>query len=273
MLTEKLYPAPTKDVPNPAAARTKWEIYDNSGAHGGRLLAEYRYASDLTPTVGQDPETSPYDEKSVYVYDDAASLGAGEKLALGRQVEVDDFVRQNGTVTETSWTHTAYDPATGRHVRTWTAHGGTVGNDTVYAYDAQGRLQDVYEVVLNGGIPYATYTGLDANGQPTFTGGTVPTTAYTYDGAGNLKTDALPDGVTTTYTYDHLNRLTDLSARNTTTNNLVFVQHYDLRADGLRSDVVDTRYNGDGTVFSSTQTNWGYDADGRLITPLPGDRT
>jgi YD repeat-containing protein len=83
-----------------------------------------------------------------------------------------------------------------------------------------------------------------------------------FGAAGNLKTDAQPNGITTTYTYDSRDRLTDLSALNTVSNHLVFTQHFDSRNDGLRQDVIETRYNSDGTTFSTTKITWGYDGLG-----------
>jgi uncharacterized delta-60 repeat protein len=283
LLAVKLYA--TSD-PATAAVQTTtygyWGDMFHPDYHPGRVADEYRFDGDVSIT-----RATGWAERTHYTYDDNADpvVPAGEQLMQGRVAQVDEYLRAgDGTTPLAHSTHTTYDPVTGqpssitspegvihyeydpksgRHVRTWTDHNGSVGNDTVYAYDEQGRLQDVYEVVLNG-TRYATYAGLDANGQPTFTGGTPPVTAYTYDPAGNLKTDALPDGVTTSYTYDDLNRLTDLSSLNTTTSHLVFAEHYDLRLDGLRSDVVDTRYNDDGSLFSKTKVNWTYDADGRL---------
>ena len=246
------------------------------------------------------PGQPQYSEKTTYLYDDdpfdpmhespsgqPTAMPASEVLGLGRVSEVQEWVWQNGQAVQTHWTHTtydpvtgedsavispegqvnyAYDPVTGRKVRMWTGTDpSNAPDDTAYAYDSQGRLTGVYTLVLDG-TRSGTYGGIDPSSHnPTFTG-TPLASGYTYDAAGNLKTTSLADGVTTTYAYDTLERLTDESSVNVATNQSVFAEHYDLRADGSRSDVIDTRYNVDGSVFSQSKVAWGYDADDRLTS-------
>ncbi|HEY2584847.1 MAG TPA: hypothetical protein VGI81_03660, partial [Tepidisphaeraceae bacterium] len=285
---------------------TAWEVYANTpqlfGTYGpdpGRLLAEYRYNGSFSPPdVSQQerPYQTPWAERTVYVYDDGTtdpsvsySMPSGEGLGLGRVVEVQEWTTVGGTAL-TDFTHTtydavtgqpdsitsaegvihyAYDPVTGRKVRMWTQSvtgTPTVSDDTAYAYDSQGRLSDVYTLMLDQ-TPYATFDAIDPiTHNPTFTGGTPLDVHYTYDLAGNLKTESQPDQTTTTYGYDDENRLTDLSTENTASNEPVFAEHYDLYNNGLRQHLTDTRYNADGTLFSQTKTTWLYDSDGRLTS-------
>jgi YD repeat-containing protein len=86
----------------------------------------------------------------------------------------------------------------------------------------------------------------------------------TYDPDGNLASESDPNGIITAYSYDNLNELTDETVASTTTSQPVFAEHTDWDDDGQKADVIDTRYNGDGSVFSKTQTSWTYDAMDRL---------
>jgi YD repeat-containing protein len=213
-------------------------------------------------------------------------MPSGEGLGLRRVVEVQEWTTVGGTAI-TDFTHKTYDAGTGqptsiasnegtvnytydqasgRKVRMWT---GTDPNnapdDTAYGYDSQSRLTDVYTLVLNN-TRYATYGTIDPTTHNPSLTGTPLDTHYTYDLAGNLKTESQPDQTTTTYSYDDENRLTDLATENTASNEPVFAEHDELNADGTRKDVTDTRYNTDGSVFSQTKVNWGYDGDGRLTS-------
>jgi YD repeat-containing protein len=100
---------------------------------------------------------------------------------------------------------------------------------------------------------------------PLDAGGTPLTTIYTYDLAGNLQTETLPDGVETFYGYNAVNDINQVTAMNTATDQPIFTQEFDLRLDGLRSDVTETRYNADGTIFYQTETVWTYDALGPRV--------
>src|SRR5206468_2520626 len=91
-----------------------------------------------------------------------------------------------------------------------------------------------------------------------------PTTIYEYDEVGNLKSVALPNGDVTTYTYDHLNRLQSEEVKNAD-HDLLAGFDYQLRDDGLRESVSESRRNADDT-FSDVTIAWEYDADGRLIS-------
>jgi YD repeat-containing protein len=244
------------------AVATTFDVYDTSAATGGRLLGEYRYASDFTPTgTGiAYAETTGYDDKTIDTYDDSTSLPSAEQTDTGRLAQVDDYAPVDGALVDTI-THYTYDPVTGQEASISSPEGtidytydpatgelidtSTDGTNTHYGYDAQGQLQDVHVTELDG-------SAVDQ------------TTTYAYDPAGNLASVTQPDDVTTVYNYNDLNRLTDELATNTATNEPIFSDHYDLNADGTRQDVIETQYNGDGSVFAKTQTDWSYDADGRM---------
>jgi YD repeat-containing protein len=280
---------------------TAWEVYVNpSDWHDGRLVAEYRYTPGTftSQMLSQTPGSTPWSERTEYIYDDGLkdtaisyTMPTGEGLSLGRLIEVQEWTSSD-TSKPQDFNHTtydaitgqptsiasnegvvnyAYDPVTGRKVRMWATTPGAspvTSDDTAYAYDSQGRLSDVFTLMLDG-TTYATFNGIDPTSHnPTFTGGTPLDVHYTYDLAGNLKTESQPDQTTTTYTYDSENRLTDLSTVNTSTNEPAFAEHYDLYNNGLRQDVTDTRYNADGATFSQTTTNWLYDNDGRLTSEI-----
>jgi len=239
--------------------------YYTSGVHAGLLeTAVYSGASQTTETVN-------------YTYD-----------ALNRQTVVTDSangptpttytydpVTQNiASITSPEGTiNYVYNPATGRDVRMIASHNGTVTDETDYAYDQQGRLIDVYGVVVQGTV-YATFAGPDSNGNPTFTGGTPLTTTYTYDPLDNLASETNSDNTKTIDSYDANNRLVGLVTSNTSTGEPIFAESYDLYDNGLRKDVTDTRYNSDGSIFSQTKITWTYDDDQRLtdetLTVLAG---
>jgi YD repeat-containing protein len=269
------------------ALQTTWDIYSIvSDGTGGRLLGEYRYNSDFTPTGStlSYADSMAYAEKTLYHYD-----------SMGRQSEVDDYTSAGGAtpVTFTQYTYDpitgkqasittpegtvnyVYDPVTGELIETWT---GTVkasaGTDILYGYDNQGRLESVSQLRLDGqgvgssALPSASQIAYNA------TGGVVntydPTTLYSYDAAGNLKSVSDPNGQNTSYTYDGLNRLTDELVTIAGGTIDVFREHYDLNDNGSRNDAIDTRYTGTtaNTVFSQIEYQWGYDADQRLASEV-----
>jgi YD repeat-containing protein len=147
--------------------------------------------------------------------------------------------------------HYVYN-ALGEHTETY-----TTSNDTLYSYDDLGRLDLVQVTKLNGSTVNQA-------------------TTYAYDVSGNLAMESQPDDMQTTYQYNALNELTDELVVNTSTHKSVFAEHYDILDNGLRSDVIDTRYNSDtnNTIFSQTETSWSYDANGHLtdetLTVLAG---
>ncbi|MGC4033596.1 MAG: PKD domain-containing protein [Tepidisphaeraceae bacterium] len=225
-------------------------VYDDTPAHGGRLSEEQRFVG----AIGDTP-----DEKTAYHYDD-----------LGRQDMVTEFTAGNMSVASRTTAFAfdpvtggttqvassegvlnhAYDPATGRLTRTWTAN-----TDTTYNYDKQGRLWKVIATKLNGQ-----------------TLATPRTTEYTYDAAGSLLSTTqdggtpadASDDLVTTNTYDTLNRLETLVAKRGGV--LLFDQDYSYTSDGQKHDVLEHRYGSSGTLTGTTRTTWGYDANGRLLS-------
>ena len=84
---------------------------------------------------------------------------------------------------------------------------------------------------------------------------------------------SLPNGVTTTYTYDSLNRLTLETVTRGGANVARFDYNFDdgtgkfkIESDGQRGGVVETRYDQNGNVFSTTRIDYAYDAWNRLTS-------
>jgi uncharacterized delta-60 repeat protein len=234
--------------------------YDENPITGqGHLTGQYLFAIGTSPFISGTSGSiniSAAGQSITYTYD-----------GLGRQHTVTDDSRLTtnyydafGNVIEEQTPegtiHYTYDQATQQHVQTYTDN-----TDTLYAYDSRGRLVNIY-VLKAGGVTYGTYTGDDTTtNQPTFTGSPL-TTTYTYDGNGNKLAETLPTGEVTTYIYDSLNRLkTVLEKQDTIT---LFDQSYILNDDGSRASVTETQRQTDGT-YTTTETAWTYDADGRLI--------
>ncbi len=153
----KVYGVDPNGNTSTVASLTVWDIYDTSAAHGGRLLAEYRFNGDFTPTSAQvaNPETTSYQERTLYTYDDATD--ASGHLGLGGILELRDSSLQPTGQWLEQYTTTTYDPVTGQvaslttpqgtiHYRYDTATGRKLemwtdsGTDESYQYDSQGRL-------------------------------------------------------------------------------------------------------------------------------------
>ncbi|MEQ8637592.1 RHS repeat-associated core domain-containing protein [Gimesia maris] len=149
----------------------------------------------------------------------------------------------------------------GRKTRTYTGDPSDPITDTLYTYDALGRLETVSVVERNDEVL------------------TIPeTTAYEYDLMGNLDQTILPNGVITDYTYDELHRLETLThyLADDTPEDLLdndkIVFEYEVRADGKRTQETETIYrdeneNGqyEANEIKTVTTNWMYDEAGRLI--------
>lgn len=134
------------------------------------------------------------------------------------------------------------------------------GNRTAYTYDANNRVSS-----MQSGLRYDSSTGT----YHCLTNNTCPTTSYTYDASGNLKTETDPRGHVTTYTYDADNRLisvtTPLGEKTT----------YGYDTVGDQTTVVDPRGNVTGANSVDYTTTSAYDKNGNLLSvtdPL-GDKT
>ncbi len=141
----------------------------------------------------------------------------------------------------------AYDPATGRKIRTWTGN-----TDTRYSYDQLGRLEAVTAVERNGHVL------------------SVPeVTTYTYTALGNRASMTLPTGVQTLYSYDNMNRLSQL--QNVGTNgNLLSAFSYQYNADNYRTGAVEIVQGADAVLHTNNIT-YGYDALNRLVSETARD--
>jgi RHS repeat-associated protein len=101
-----------------------------------------------------------------------------------------------------------YHPKTGQKTRTWTDN-----TSTGYDYDALGRLKTVTD--NNNGV-----------------------TTYNYTAVGSRESMELPNGITTTYQYNNLNRLTNLTHKNSS-DELLSSYTYTLAPNGRRTAVAE----------------------------------
>jgi RHS repeat-associated protein len=187
---------------------------------------------------------------------------AGSTLVVARQT-TERFDPITGGITQVvsneGVVNHAYDPRTGRLTRTWTGTSpGTLTEDTSYGYDALGRLASVSVATLDG----ATFSSAEV-------------TRYGYDGAGDLASVTTPGGVKTSYFYDGLNRLTTETTDRVSGSTVNHVAEYDyaLRADGLRTGVVEKTWNAAATAFSTVAIGWGYDNLNRLTSETRQNQT
>jgi RHS repeat-associated protein/uncharacterized delta-60 repeat protein len=245
------------------------ESYDASPTYGGRLSAEYRFAgteSGLSFTNSTFPLSSA-PEHSTFGYDNLGRLNlttefTGTSTSLTQSTSFDPItggvsqtetkIAVNGTLTSLGIVNHAYDPATGRLLRTWAGAPDTSATEnTRYVYDGLGRLNSV------------TSTAMAAS-----TFAPTPLASYAYDADGDLASVTLANGVTTTYFYDGLNRLQKETVHYHSTSSDRDIAEYDYttRADGQRTDVLEKTWNSAGTSFSQTKITYGYDDLDRLIS-------
>ena len=141
----------------------------------------------------------------------------------------------------------AYDPATGRKTRTWTAN-----SDTYYAYDALGRLQTVTAVKRNGAVLSAPEV-----------------TTYAYTPVGSRASVVLPNGIRTLYSYDSLSRLIGL--QHIATNGTVLMSFaYQYDASNRRTNAFEI-VTGSGGEVHTNNISYAYDGLYRLIRETAKD--
>jgi RHS repeat-associated protein len=140
--------------------------------------------------------------------------------------------------------HYAYDPATGRKIRTWTDS----GTETIYGYDALNRLATVSSVENRDGEIVTNVA------------------SYAYTAVGSREAVSLPNGVTTRYAYNALNRLTGLTHINAY-GQLLGAYGYTLAADGRRTGAYEVgRHPAIPDGFVTNSVSYTYDELNRLTT-------
>ena len=158
----------------------------------GNLLSETIQAStDLNGSQGFNAILTGTPRKRSFEYN-----GHGQLLvARGPRTDVVDD------------TNFGYDSASGNLL--WIKN--ALGHLTSFSdYDAHGRARRI--AAPNGEITQLEYTSRGWIKSKTVTaGGVSRTTSFTYDGVGQVRKIALPDGVTVNYTYDDARRLTDIA--------------------------------------------------------------
>ena len=156
----------------------------------------------------------------VYTYDAAGQRTSAATLDITRTV-----LHQN------AWT---YDER-GRVLSVSNAQG-----TLTYTYDAANNLTSVQSDNANGVDLNYSYDALNRLSTVLDSGASVPPAehTYSYDDVGNLQTLTYQNGVRHEWTYNSLNRLTDLTIRNSSLS-ILNSYAYTLRASGHRSRVTE----------------------------------
>ena len=151
---------------------------------------------------------------------------------------------------------------------------GSIMDTYGYTYDAAGNQLTKYEVIngLEKGLTSYTYDALNRLETVTEPSGRIA--KYTYDQAGNRKTETIitsDDTTVNTYSYNDQNRLTDITTKvnNVVTEKINFT--YDNNGNQLTT-VVETHVDGRLTESKTTSTNI-YDERNQLITSITEDGT
>jgi fibro-slime domain-containing protein/RHS repeat-associated protein len=182
-------------------------VYDTLG----RLQTQTWHASETGPALAT----------VTYSYDNYAATDGVRRDTIvdSRHGTADRFFDREGRLIKVlspeGTVEYAYDSATGRQTRTFTAK-----TDLSYSYDVIGRLKTVVATKLN----VATL-------------GSPLTTTYSYDAANRLVTTTLPNGTTETRTHDDLNRLTSVVTRRNSDNAVLTSFAYTLDLTGRRTAV------------------------------------
>jgi hypothetical protein len=226
-------------------------------ASGDMIGNPITYSYDST-TDNLTSVTDRLGQTTQYVYDTAPSMSHYLTQVIGPN----NIPTLTATYNAQNQLATLAGP-TGAPADTGVSSDGSSGSQTVTDLDGN-VTENIYDA--EGDVARSIQTLKDSSGN--ITGYLVTAHDYTYGSPDVL--DAIvngttqPSDITTVYSYNDLNQLTDELATNTATDEPVFSDQYDLNADGTRQDVIETQYNGDGSVFAKTQTNWSYDADGRM---------
>ena len=218
----------------------------DSGAGGTPAVTEFGYdaAGQMISTIQPDGSVMTYE------YDAADRLSAIQN-GVGERIEYSYDAMGNRTsqvVKDSSLTivrqSTALFDDLGRMLKSLGAY---VGEDTVFAYDANGNTVSVTDPLAN-----VTGSGFDAlNRLIAVTDALTNTATYTYDAAGNRETATDQRGLVTSYVHNGFGEVIQQSSPDTGAT--VFT--YDTA--GRRTSRTDAR----GVV-----TNWTYDDLGRTLT-------
>jgi RHS repeat-associated protein len=262
--------------------------------YGTRLAADatvstFDAAGDMTAQTTPAPAGQSGYETTTWTYD-----GSGEQLS-----ESQPPAANGGSSQVTLSTYTS----TGQLATQTSGYGTTAASTTSYCYTPTGQQASVvYGDGNAGGVascattyPWSVTASPQKNYQTTYTydsaadlvstvspadsASSTPTTANTYDPAGNVMTSTDPDGVTTTWTYTPQNHVATLSFSNSSAPAVSYA--YD--AGGDETSVTDASgtsanvYNTFGELTSTQNgagqvTGFSYDADGdgtATTYPLP----
>ena len=214
------------------------------------FLDELRYWDSLS-----DPDLDPANEVVDFAYDAFDRKSTTTDARGNTNFAYDDYNRITQIDSPEGKLNYEYD-SRGRKARTSVGDPLDPTHDWTYTYDTWGRLETVSTVERND----------VALSSP-------EVTTYSYDLVGNLARTDQSNGVIAVYTYDTLNRLDvlthyapDATPSDLTNNTKLYEFDYAVRADGRRTGVVETYW--DGGLSYITTTGWTYDNLGRLVTEV-----
>lgn len=217
-----------------------------------RVYTDFGFLDELRYyTPGSDPENDPADEVVAFLYNSENQRTQVADERGDTDFAYDDFGRLAQIDSPEGILNYEYDDL-GRKTRTSVGDPQDPTHDWTYDYDDWGRLETVTTVERNDVVL-----------------STPEVTTYTYDVLGNLVRVDHSNGSIATYTYDDLYRLDvltyyapDGTPNDLTNNDKLYEFDYSVRADGKRTGVSETRWDG-STSYVSTFA-WTYDDLGRL---------
>ena len=247
----------------------------------------------------KEGQTNALGEREQYFYDLAGQLSRFVDEKNQETQYSYDVLGRPSTITLADETVINYTYDANSNRKTVADSSGT----TYYTYDSLNRLTDRtdpnnfalhYKYNLNGLLSQLTYPG-DKTVSYTYnpsqqlasvTDWLGNATQYDYDNAGRLSQVSLPNGFETTYHYDELSRLIQLTNRKSDGSTLT---HYNmtLNENGLRAQITregelvpwilpeetDSIFNLENALLSMGNFNFGYDANGNLMTLTEGKQT
>jgi RHS repeat-associated protein len=212
-----------------AGYRTKYDydtlgnlttVTQQKGTNGTTQTRTFAYNSLSRLTAATNPESGT----TSYSYDNNGNL----------ETKTDPRLLPNNPTVHISITY-SYDELNRVKTRTYNDTGTP---DVTYSYEnpgvaySKGRLTKV-----SSSVSETTYGEFDALGrvrqsQQATDGQTYPAMVYTYDLAGNLKTETYPSGRVVTHSYDNAGRLNSVTGQKTGESNKTYASDLSYKAHG-----------------------------------------
>ncbi|QQR65359.1 hypothetical protein IPH92_02135 [Candidatus Kaiserbacteria bacterium] len=205
-----------------------------------------QYDAGNNPVVASQPNGTV----STSTYDSLNRLITSKKGGIMTKYTYDSAGRVSTVADSTGTTTYTYD-IRDRVTQVTNPYGLTVG----YEYD---DLDNLVEITYPDN--QTVENDFNAVGQLTQqTDWNNDITTYTYTSSGLLSTTTMPNGITMKRAYDSANRLSSITYRNAA-HTVIFRETYTRDARGFITDVSE-----DGAFTALTETDYEYDATGRLI--------